>query len=83
LHDRIIAIGHLINKIDFIAGDAFDVLKQNLDNKDAYFFIDQPYIIAEKRLYIHSDIDHEYLFYLTSQLQGKFMLTYDNTDEIQ
>jgi DNA adenine methylase len=30
-----------------------------------------------------SDIDHERLFALTSKLKGKFMLTYDNTDEIQ
>jgi len=58
-------------------------VKNDLDNKDAYFFIDPPYTVAGKRLYTHSDIDHEYLFYLTSKLQGKFMLTYDNTGEIQ
>ncbi|MDR0749821.1 MAG: DNA adenine methylase [Tannerellaceae bacterium] len=83
LHDRIIAIGHVKQKIKFITGDAFDILEQNKDNRDFYFFIDPPYTIAGKRLYNHSDIDHERLFFLTSQLKGKFMLTYDNTDEIQ
>jgi len=83
LHDRIIAIGQVKNKINFISGDAFDTLKQNMDNESAYFFIDPPYTIAGKRLYTYSDIDHKYLFELTSKLQGKFMLTYDNTDEIR
>ena len=83
LRDRIIAIGYVKEKIDFISGDAFDIIKHNLNNKEAYFFIDPPYTIAGKRLYSYSNIDHEYLFELTSKLQGKFMLTYDNTDEIQ
>jgi DNA adenine methylase len=83
LHDRIIAIGYVRQKIKFITGDAFDILEQNKDNRDIYFFIDPPYTIAGKRLYNHSNIDHERLFALTSQLKGKFMLTYDNTAEIQ
>jgi DNA adenine methylase len=83
LHDRIIAIGYVKQKIKFITGDAFDILEQNKDNKEIYFFIDPPYTIAGKRLYNHSEIDHERLFSLTSKLKGKFMLTYDNTDEIQ
>jgi DNA adenine methylase len=83
LHDRIMAIGYIRQKIQFITGDAFDILKQNRDNREAYFFIDPPYTIAGKRLYNHSDIDHEQLFALTSKLKGKFMLTYDNTAEIQ
>ncbi|MDR2692345.1 MAG: DNA adenine methylase [Dysgonamonadaceae bacterium] len=83
LYDRIMAIDHVKQKIRFITGDAFDILAQNRDNKDAYFFIDPPYTVAGKRLYNHSEIDHEQLFALTSGLKGKFMLTYDNTPEIQ
>ncbi|MDR2057632.1 MAG: DNA adenine methylase, partial [Dysgonamonadaceae bacterium] len=83
LHDRIIAIGYLKQKIRFITGDAFDILEQNKDSKETCFFIDPPYTIAGKRLYNHSDIDHEQLFALASKLKGKFMLTYDNTPEIQ
>jgi DNA adenine methylase len=83
LHDRIRAIEFINNKIDFISGDAFEILEQNLNNEDAYFFIDPPYTIAGKRLYTHFNIDHERLFMLTAQLKGKFMLTYDDTPEIQ
>ena len=83
LRDRILAIGHIKDKIDFIRGDAFKVIEQNLNNQNAYFFIDPPYTIAGKRLYTYFDIDHEKLFELTAQLQGKFMLTYDDTPEIR
>jgi len=83
LHDRIIAIGFVKDKINFVTGDAFDTLKQNLNNEEAYFFIDPPYTIAGKRLYTHFDIDHEKLFEFTAQLKGKFMLTYDDTPEIR
>ena len=83
LRDRILAINYVKDKITFISGDAFEVLEQNLNNKSAYFFIDPPYTIAGKRLYTYFDIDHERLFDLTSQLKGKFMLTYDDTPEIR
>jgi len=83
LHDRIVAISYIKDRISFIAGDAFEVLEQNIDNYQAYFFIDPPYTNAGKRLYTYFDIDHEQLFALTSQLKGKFMLTYDDTSEIR
>ncbi len=83
LHDRIIAIDYVKSKIDFINGDAFEVLEDSRDNPSAYFFIDPPYTVAGKRLYTHFDIDHEKLFYLTSKLKGKYMLTYDDTSEIR
>lgn len=62
---------------------AIEVLEQNLNNKNAYFFIDPLNTIAGKRLYTYFDIDHERLFELTSKLSGKFMLTYDDTLEIR
>lgn len=83
LRDRILAINYLKDKIKFIEGDAFEVLEQNLNDKNAFFFIDPPYTIAGKRLYTHFDINHERLFELTAQLKGKFMLTYDDTPEIR
>lgn len=83
LRDRILAIGYVKDKISFISGDAFEVLKENIDNKNAYYFIDPPYTIAGKRLYTYFDIDHEKLFELIFQLKGKFMLTYDDTPEIR
>jgi len=83
LHDRIRAIEFIKNKIDFIKGDAFEILEQNMDNHSAFFFLDPPYTIAGKRLYTYFNIDHERLFKLTKQLKGKFMLTYDDTLEIR
>ena len=35
------------------------------------------------KIYSYFDIDHERLFKLTAQLQGKFMLTYDDAPEIR
>ncbi len=83
LRDRILAIDYVKDKINFISGDAFQVLEANINSKNTYFFIDPPYTIAGKRLYTYFDIDHEKLFELTSQLKGKFMLTYDDTLEIR
>lgn len=83
LHDRIRAIDFVKNKIDFLKGDAFEILEQNIVNTEAYFFIDPPYTVAGKRLYTYFNIDHERLFRLTSRLKGKFLLTYDDTDEIR
>lgn len=83
LRDRITAIDYIKNKIKFITGDAFVEIEQRLHDKEAYFFIDPPYTIAGRRLYTHFDIDHERLFDLTSQIQGKYMLTYDDTPEIR
>jgi len=83
LRDRILAIEHIKDKIRFIRGDAFDILELKLKNENAYFFIDPPYTIAGKRLYTHFDLDHERLFHLTSQIKGKFMLTYDDTPQIR
>jgi DNA adenine methylase len=83
LHDRIVAIDYIKDKINFITGDAFETLEQDINDDEAYFFIDPPYTLAGKRLYTYSDIDHERLFALTAQLKGKFMLTYDDTPEIR
>ncbi len=83
LHDRILAIEYVKHKINFIKGNAFEVMEQNLTDKEVYFFIDPPYTVAGKRLYTHFDIDHERLFELTSLVKGKYMLTYDDTKEIR
>jgi len=83
LHDRIRAIEFVKSKINFQLGDAFEIIEQNLNNKEAFFFIDPPYTIAGKRLYTYYNIDHERLFGFVAQLKGKFMLTYDDTTEIR
>ncbi|RLD79106.1 MAG: DNA adenine methylase [Bacteroidetes bacterium] len=83
LKDRLLAISYVKKKISFSQGDAFSALENFKKDKDNFFFIDPPYTKAGKRLYTHFDIDHDKLFELTSQLSGKFMLTYDDTTEIR
>lgn len=83
LRDRITAIDYVKNKITALEGSAFDVLNKYKNEKDAWFFIDPPYSVAGKRLYTHYEIDHELLFKSVSELQGKFLLIYDNTEYIR
>lgn len=83
LANRISAITNVSSKITFQRDDAFQVIKRNLDNSKAYFFIDPPYTIAGRRLYTYHEIDHENLFSMTSNIKGRFMLTYDDTPEIR
>jgi len=83
LRDRIMAVGYVKNKMQFVRGDAFEELEKIRSDKDTFCFIDPPYTVAGRRLYTHFDIDHDALFALTASLKGKFMLTYDDTDEIR
>ena len=83
LRDRILAVGHVKSKINFVTGDAFEELEKIKNKKNVYSFIDPPYTVAGKRLYTHFEIDHDALFALTAQLKGKFMLTYDDVEEIR
>lgn len=83
LRDRIKAIGHVKKNMKFISGDAFTELEKVKNDVNAYSFIDPPYTVAGRRLYTHFEIDHDALFAMTAKLKGKFMLTYDDTDEIR
>lgn len=83
LRDRILAIGLIKHKIQFLAADAFHVIAQNQNSPDTFFFIDPPYSVAGRRLYNLHDIDHALLFDLVSGLSGKFLMTYDDTPEIR
>lgn len=83
LRNRILAVGHVKSKMRFVQGDAFEELEKIKNEVNTYSFIDPPYIVAGKRLYTHFEIDHDALFSLTAQLKGKFMLTYDDTEEIR
>ena len=41
------------------------------------------YTKAAKRLYEHYEINHELLFSLVSNVKGDFLITYDDTEEIE
>lgn len=84
---RILAIAAVRDRIKFIEGDGIEVLKAKSSQADAVFFIDPPYTAggkrAGKRLYRHNDIDHEALFQIAEGLQGDFLMTYDNAQEVR
>jgi DNA adenine methylase len=83
LQKRILAISQMKQKIKFIEGDGFEVCEQNVHRRDAIYFIDPPYIKAGRRLYRYSTINHKGLFELADNLQGDFLMSYDNTQEAQ
>lgn len=87
LAKRIRNIKSIRDKIEFINGNGFEVIENNLLDPKAIFFIDPPYTAAGKkagtRLYTHYDLDHNYLFDLMESVSGSFLMTYDNADEIK
>ncbi|MBA2391785.1 MAG: DNA adenine methylase [Ktedonobacteraceae bacterium] len=87
LKKRIQAIVKMRDTISFIAGDGLQILKENSERPDTVFFIDPPYTVggkkAGKRLYKHFELNHEELFEIADKLQGDFLMTYDDTDEIR
>lgn len=87
LKNRILDIIKMGKKITFIQGDGFDVIRQNIEMKDALFFIDPPYTVAGKkagtRLYRYSEVNHNELFELASQIVGDFLMTYDNAEGVR
>jgi len=83
LRRRILAIAQMRDRIAFEEGDGMEVIRRNLERRDAAFFIDPPYTVAGRRLYTNSEVDHEGLFSLARELAGDFLMTYDNAEEIR
>ncbi len=87
LGKRILEITALRDRITFIEGDGIKAIRRLAHLRDAAFFIDPPYTAAGKkagrRLYTHSDLDHEELFRLMSLVAGDFLMTYDDTVEVR
>src|ERR1035437_3099016 len=84
---RITNIEFIADRLEFIHGDAFDVLARFPKEREAVYFIYPPYKIggngAGSRLYTHSEIDHDKLFSLCEKLRGDFLMTYDNAEEVR
>lgn len=74
-------------KMTFIEGDALDVIGTYQHHADCYMFVDPPYTAGGKRagnrLYTCHVVDHEKLFNACSAIQGLFLMTYDNAQEIK
>ena len=83
---RIQNIGSVRDKISFIKGCGFDIIKKHKDSTNTCFFIDPPYTAggknAGKRLYKYHEINHRYLFEIFSKCSSDFLFTYDKSDEI-
>ena len=80
---RIADINRMRDRITFIHGDAFEIMEQYLYDNNCYCFIDPPYTVAGRRLYNHFEVDHRRIFELASQMNGHFLLTYDDTPEVR
>lgn len=81
---RIQAIRVIRSRIGFTQGDAFEAIE---NNQGAVLFLDPPYTAAGKkagkRLYAHSELDHEKLFEVAASNPGPALLTYDDTPEVR
>jgi DNA adenine methylase len=78
LRDRILDIGKHKKKIQFLGGDGIEYIEATSNRTDIVYFIDPPYTVAGRRLYVHSEIDHEKLFQVIAKAKGDFLMTYDN-----
>lgn len=87
LKKRILAAGEMKDRLSFIHGDGFEVIKDNADSLEAVFFVDPPYTApgksAGRRLYKYFDIDHEELFSILSRVAGEFLITYDDAGSVR
>ena len=87
LRRRILEIVQIRERLTFTEGDGIQTMRENAAHNDTVFFIDPPYTAAGKRagsrLYAYSELDHTELFAVASTLRGDFLMTYDNTPEIE
>jgi DNA adenine methylase len=83
LANRILAITEMNSRTRFLHGDGIVFIKENRSRKDIAFFIDPPYTVAGRRLYTHSEIDHEELFRIVAGVEGEFLMSYDNAEQVR
>lgn len=79
---RIREINQVKGRFTFLAQDAFEVIREYEKDAEACFYIDPPYTVAAKRLYVTWDVDHAALFRAMSRCRGDFLMSYDNTPEV-
>lgn len=87
LAKRLLNLNQIVSRIDFLCEDGLKVMESFATNKTAIYFIDPPYTAggkkAGKRLYKHNHLDHERLFTVCKSLNGDFLMTYDNAEEVK
>jgi len=70
------------HRFSFLEADAFTLISEHQSDKDTCFYVDPPYTIAARRLYVAWDVDHEKLFSEMAKCKGDFLMSYDNTAEV-
>jgi DNA adenine methylase len=87
LRKRILRIADFADRVTILQNDGLAVIQQRASLQSAAFFIDPPYSAAGKkagkRLYVHSDLDHQELFRIVSEVAGDFLMTYDDADGVR
>ncbi|MBI4005169.1 MAG: DNA adenine methylase, partial [Gammaproteobacteria bacterium] len=87
LAKRFINLMKIANKIDFRCEDGLDVIREFQSVRNAIFFIDPPYTAggkkAGKRLYKYYELNHEKLFTMCEAIEGDFLMTYDDAEEVK
>jgi len=87
LAKRLLNLNQVANRIYFRCDDGLKVMQKFATKQDAAYFIDPPYTAggkkAGRRLYTHSDLNHEQLFAVCKSLKGDFLMTYDNAEEVK
>lgn len=83
LRQRILKIAQYRERLRIVQADAFEIIDKYLDDSNVLFFIDPPYTVAGRRLYTYSEIDHEFLFAKLNNSNSGFLMTYDDTEEIE
>ncbi|MFA7234385.1 MAG: DNA adenine methylase [Terrimicrobiaceae bacterium] len=79
---RIREINQSKDRFSFQQADAFKLIQEHQADKDTCFYIDPPYTVAARRLYVAWDVDHEKLFSQMAKCKGDFLMSYDNTVEV-
>jgi DNA adenine methylase len=79
---RIREINQNKGKFTFVEADAFDIIKEHQEDAEACFYVDPPYTMAAKRLYVAWKVNHERLFRELVKCKGDFLMSYDNTVEV-
>lgn len=80
---RIVSIVEKKHHIRFLQQDGIQFIHDNAERSEVAFFVDPPYTVAGRRLYVHSQIDHERLFWETSRVKGDFLMTYDDCKPVR
>jgi DNA adenine methylase len=83
LKRRILEITEKRDRISFVHGDGIEYIHKAASREDMMWFIDPPYTVAGRRLYVHSELDHEKLFQIVSSVRGDFLMSYDNASPIR